>query len=57
MTKRFAKIARSQTLFCAVGAGHLAGQKGMLRLLKKKGFNVRPVERLTEEQGGKINIG
>ena len=43
MAQRFAEIARSQSLFCAVGAGHLAGQKGMLRLLKKAGFVVRPV--------------
>jgi len=43
MTKRFVEIARSQSLFCAVGAGHLAGQKGMLRLLKKEGFKVSPL--------------
>lgn len=43
MTKRFSEIARQQTLFCAVGAGHLAGGKGMLRLLKKAGFKVKPV--------------
>ncbi len=43
MAQRFEEIAQSQSLFCAVGAGHLAGQKGMLRLLKKAGFKVRPV--------------
>ena len=43
MAKRFAEIANEQSLFCAVGAGHLAGGKGMLRLLKKAGFKVRPV--------------
>ncbi len=43
MAKRFAEITRSQTLFCAVGAGHLAGGKGMLRLLKTAGFKVEPV--------------
>ena len=41
MAQRFGEIARSQSLFCAVGAGHLAGQKGMLRLLKKAGFAVK----------------
>lgn len=45
MAKRFEEIAQSQSLFCAVGAGHLAGQKGMLRLLKKAGFRVRAVEK------------
>lgn len=43
MAKSFKKIARERSLFCAVGAGHLAGEKGMLRLLKKAGFRVRPV--------------
>ncbi len=43
MTRRFAEIASKQSLFCAVGAGHLAGGKGMLRLLKKAGFKVKPV--------------
>jgi hypothetical protein len=44
MTKRFVEIVQTQTLFCAVGAGHLAGGKGMLRLLKKAGFKVRGVD-------------
>ena len=43
MAKRFAEIASEQTLFCAVGAGHLAGGKGMLRLLKKAGFTIKPI--------------
>jgi uncharacterized protein YbaP (TraB family) len=43
MTARFEEIARERSLFCAVGAGHLAGGKGMLRLLKKAGFKVKPI--------------
>ncbi len=43
MAKRFAEITETDTLFCAVGAGHLAGEKGMLRLLKKAGFKVKAV--------------
>ncbi len=43
MAKRFVEIASEHSLFCAVGAGHLAGGKGMLRLLKKAGFGVKPV--------------
>lgn len=43
MAKRFAEIAQQESLFCAVGAGHLAGGKGMLRLLKKAGFRVQEV--------------
>lgn len=45
MAKRFGEIARKRSLFCAVGAGHLAGGKGMLRLLKKAGFKVKPLSR------------
>lgn len=43
MAKRFAEITETESLFCAVGAGHLAGGKGMLRLLKKAGFKVKAV--------------
>ncbi len=43
MARRFADIAASESLFCAVGAGHLAGQKGLLRLLKKSGFRVKAI--------------
>lgn len=43
MAKRFAGIASQESLFCAVGAGHLSGKKGLLRLLKKEGFKVRPI--------------
>ncbi|MBK7936384.1 MAG: TraB/GumN family protein [Lewinellaceae bacterium] len=51
MTKRFKEIARENPLFCAVGAGHLAGQKGMLRMLKKAGFKVKPVKRSAPPEG------
>ncbi len=44
MVNRFEEITRQHSLFCAVGAGHLAGGKGMLRLLKKAGFKVKPME-------------
>lgn len=44
MAKQFEEITQQHTLFCAVGAGHLAGGKGMLRLLKKAGFKVKPLE-------------
>lgn len=43
MARRFAEIARHESLFCAVGAGHLPGEKGMLRLLKKEGFRIVPI--------------
>lgn len=43
MASRFSEIAVEKPLFCAVGAGHLAGGKGILRLLKNAGFKIEPV--------------
>lgn len=43
MAGRFAVLAQKSALFCAVGAGHLAGGKGLLRLVKKSGFKVVPM--------------
>ncbi len=37
------KAMQTKPTFFAVGAGHLGGQKGVLSLLKKQGFRVRPV--------------
>lgn len=43
MAKRFEEFALEQRLFAAVGAGHLGGQKGVLRLLKKKRYKITPI--------------
>ena len=43
MVKNFIKISKKQSLFCAVGAAHLAGEDGVLELLRKKGYTVEPV--------------
>lgn len=43
MATRFEAYTQEQTLFAAIGAGHLAGAKGVLRLLKHKGYRVRPL--------------
>ncbi|RMG80323.1 MAG: TraB/GumN family protein [Bacteroidetes bacterium] len=43
MAARIGTLAEEQSLFAAIGAGHLAGKKGVLRLLKKAGWKVRPV--------------
>lgn len=37
------KILPQHSVFIAVGAGHLPGENGVLELLRKKGFTVRPV--------------
>ncbi|MCB0563352.1 MAG: TraB/GumN family protein [Phaeodactylibacter sp.] len=42
MADRIAELAAEHRIFCAIGAGHLAGGKGVLRYLKQKGWRVRP---------------
>jgi uncharacterized protein YbaP (TraB family) len=37
-------LANAQPTFIAVGAGHLWGDKGVIALLKKKGYKVEPVK-------------
>lgn len=43
MANRMDSIMQGQTLFAAVGAGHLAGNKGIIALLRKKGWVVEPI--------------
>jgi uncharacterized protein YbaP (TraB family) len=43
MAKNFVKIAKKQSVFCAVGAAHLPGETGVIELLRKMGYTVEPV--------------
>jgi uncharacterized protein YbaP (TraB family) len=43
MAERIAVYARQESVFFAIGAGHLAGGKGVLRYLKKRGAKIRPI--------------
>ncbi len=43
MANRIIDLATEQSLFCAIGAGHLAGKNGVLRLLKQQGITVKPI--------------
>lgn len=43
MAERIGSLIGNQTVFCAIGAGHLYGGKGVLRLLKQQGISVSPV--------------
>ncbi len=43
MSRRIERLIAERSVFIAVGVGHLSGGKGILRLLKKKGVQVRPV--------------
>lgn len=36
-------LMRKQSVFCAVGSGHLHGTDGIVQLLRAKGYTVRPV--------------
>jgi len=44
MTERLIDYTREGATFTSVGAAHLAGAKGMLRLLKNSGFVLKPIE-------------
>nr|WP_321406880.1 TraB/GumN family protein [uncultured Carboxylicivirga sp.] len=39
-----AKTINAKPSFIAVGAGHLAGEKGLIQLLRKEGYMVEPVQ-------------
>lgn len=39
------KLMKNNSIFFAVGAGHLGQKNGIIYLLRKKGFNVNPVYR------------
>jgi uncharacterized protein YbaP (TraB family) len=43
MSDRIAKFIKQQPTFIAIGALHLPGEKGVIGLLRKKGFKVEPV--------------
>lgn len=43
MAERIFELVKTETLFAAIGAGHLGGGKGVVRLLKKKGLTLKPV--------------
>ena len=43
MARRMDSLSALRTMFFAVGAAHLAGESGVISLLKEKGFTVEPV--------------
>lgn len=43
MAKRIVAIMQNKTVFAAIGALHLPGEKGVLHLLEKAGYQVSPI--------------
>ena len=43
MVKAIRKIMKKRTVFAAFGAAHLVGEEGVIALLRKKGYTVKPV--------------
>jgi uncharacterized protein len=41
--KELKEIMKKESVFVAVGAGHLTGEQGLISLLKKEGFKVEPL--------------
>ena len=42
--QKLKKLMPEKSLTIAVGAGHLAGEKGVIKLLRKEGYTVKPVK-------------
>lgn len=51
MTRSIDSIAKTGSLFSAVGAAHLAGSEGIIELLRKKGYTVNPIIDVFTEAG------
>ncbi len=49
-------ILRHKSLFVAVGAAHLPGSKGVIEILRKKGYMVRPVKMTDQDAGDREQI-
>lgn len=50
MLKGIDSLLKQGSSFCAVGAGHLSGDNGLINLLRKKGYKVRNVQAVYSEQ-------
>ncbi|MGK4566208.1 TraB/GumN family protein [Flavobacterium sp. 3HN19-14] len=51
MAKSIDSLARTGSLFAAVGAAHLAGKGGIIQLLRNKGYTVTPIIDVFTESG------
>lgn len=44
MADRIVETIKQESIFVAIGAGHLSGQRGVIHLLKKRNISVKPVK-------------
>ncbi len=44
MADRFDQLNQQNSVFAAIGAGHLYGQFGLISLLKKKSYRIKPIK-------------
>lgn len=44
MANRISVLLQEQSTFIGIGAAHLGGEEGVIELLRKKGFKLRPVD-------------
>lgn len=49
-------ILRHKSLFVAVGAAHLPGTRGVIEILRKKGYTLRPVKMTDQDAGDRERI-
>ena len=49
-------IIQKSSLFVGVGAAHLAGDRGVIELLRKKGYHLRPIQMLDRDASQKESI-
>ncbi len=49
-------IIKKSSLFVGVGAAHLPGQKGIIELLRNKGYNLRPIQMTDRDTAQKETI-
>jgi len=53
MARSIDSLARTGSLFSAIGAAHLAGKDGVIQLLRNKGYTVKPIIDVISEDGQK----
>ncbi|MNX99368.1 TraB family protein [compost metagenome] len=41
--KNMPELMKKESVFFAVGAAHLGGEEGVINLLKKAGYSVKPI--------------